>query len=173
MIKVAVLDDYQNIFKEIIDIEKLKDRYNFKIFNQAFNDENEAIVALEEFEALFIMRERTPITKTLLENLPASPESIALPDFTPRSFDTNDYAKAKAEIEKQGKATLKIIQDATGLNKVSAKRIMEYFVTAGYVNKKGNIYVLETTFDTKLGKVIERKRFYHSKYGEKKRKCGY
>tara|TARA_A100001388_G_scaffold274669_1_gene258695 strand:+ start:31 stop:981 length:951 start_codon:yes stop_codon:yes gene_type:complete len=70
MIKVAVLDDYQNIFKEIIDIEKFKDRYNFKIFNQAFNDENEAIVALEEFEALFIMRERTGITKTLLENLP-------------------------------------------------------------------------------------------------------
>ncbi len=70
MIKVAVLDDYQNIFKEIIDIEKLKDRYNFKIFNQVFNDENEAIVALEEFEALFIMRERTRITKTLLENLP-------------------------------------------------------------------------------------------------------
>ncbi len=70
MIKVAVLDDYQNIFKEIIDIEKFKDRYNFKIFNQAFNDENEAIVALEEFEVLFIMRERTRITKTLLENLP-------------------------------------------------------------------------------------------------------
>ena len=39
-----------------------------------------------------------------------------------------------------------------------------------YVSKKGNIYVLETTFDTKLGKVIERKRFYHTKYGEKKRK---
>ena len=70
MIKVAVLDDYQNIFKEIIDIERFKDKYNFKIFNEAFNDENEAIVALEEFEALFIMRERTPITKTLLENLP-------------------------------------------------------------------------------------------------------
>ena len=39
-----------------------------------------------------------------------------------------------------------------------------------YVNKKGNIYVLETTFDTKLGKVIERKRFYHTKYGDKKRR---
>ena len=70
MIKVAVLDDYQNIFKEIVDIEKFKDKYNFKIFNEAFNDDNEAIVALEEFEALFIMRERTPITKTLLDNLP-------------------------------------------------------------------------------------------------------
>ena len=70
MIKVAVLDDYQNIFKELVDIEKFKDKYNFKIFNEAFNDDNEAIVALEEFEALFIMRERTPITKTLLDNLP-------------------------------------------------------------------------------------------------------
>ena len=70
MIKVAVLDDYQNIFKEIVDTEKFKDIYSFEIFNEAFNDENEATLALEEFEVLFIMRERTPITKTLLDNLP-------------------------------------------------------------------------------------------------------
>ncbi len=70
MIKVAVLDDYQNIFKEIVEIEKLKNKFDFKIFNEPFNDENEAIESLKEFEALFIMRERTPITKNLLENLP-------------------------------------------------------------------------------------------------------
>ncbi len=70
MIKVAVLDDYQNIFKEIVDIEKFREKYDFKIFNEAFNDENEAILALEEFEVLLIMRERTPMTKTLLNNLP-------------------------------------------------------------------------------------------------------
>ena len=40
-----------------------------------------------------------------------------------------------------------------------------------YVSPKTNkLYVLETTFDTKTGKVIERKRFYHTKYGEKKRR---
>ena len=38
-----------------------------------------------------------------------------------------------------------------------------------YVSKKGNVYVLETIFDTKTGKVIERKRFYHTKYGKKRR----
>ena len=70
MIKVAVLDDYQSAFEEIIDIEKFNKKFDFKIFNEAFNDENEAIEALEEFEALFIMRERTPITKNLLINLP-------------------------------------------------------------------------------------------------------
>jgi hypothetical protein len=32
---------------------------------------------------------------------------------------------------------------------------------------------LETIFDTKLGKVVERKRFYHTKYGVKKRKWGF
>ena len=63
MIKVAVLDDYQSVFEEIIDIEKFKNKFDFKIFNEAFNDENEAIEALEEFEVLFIMRERTPSQK--------------------------------------------------------------------------------------------------------------
>jgi len=70
MIKVAVLDDYQNAFEHIIEIKKYKDKYDFKIFNEPFASEVEAGVALEEFEALLIMRERTPITKSLLVNLP-------------------------------------------------------------------------------------------------------
>ena len=70
MIKVAVLDDYQNAFKQIIDIENYKKKFDFKIFNEPFLNENDAIIALEEFDALFIMRERTPITKSLLIALP-------------------------------------------------------------------------------------------------------
>ena len=70
MIKVAVLDDYQNAFKQIIDIGKYKDKFDFKIFNETFSEEKEAVVALENFEALFIMRERTPMTKSLINNLP-------------------------------------------------------------------------------------------------------
>jgi len=70
MIKVAVLDDYQNIFEQIIDTHKFKDKFEFRIFNESFKDENETIVMLEEFEALFIMRERTPITGSLIDGLP-------------------------------------------------------------------------------------------------------
>ena len=70
MIKVAVLDDYQNAFQQIIDIKKHKDKFDFKVFNEPFVDEKEAAIELEDFEALFIMRERTPIKKTLIENLP-------------------------------------------------------------------------------------------------------
>ena len=38
-----------------------------------------------------------------------------------------------------------------------------------YVSKKGSIYILETTYDTTTGKVIDRKRFYHTNYGKKKK----
>ncbi|MDC3157064.1 D-2-hydroxyacid dehydrogenase family protein [Candidatus Pelagibacter bacterium] len=70
MLKVAVLDDYQNAFQQIVDEDKHKDRFEFKVFNNPFNDEKEAIVELEDFEALLIMRERTPMTKSLIESLP-------------------------------------------------------------------------------------------------------
>ena len=70
MIKVAVIDDYQNAFQQIVDIKKHKDKFDFKVFNEPFVDEKEAAVELEDFEVLFIMRERTPINKTLIESLP-------------------------------------------------------------------------------------------------------
>ena len=70
MIKVAILDDYQNVFEQIVNIENYKDNFDFKIFNDPFQNQEEAAVALEEFNALFLMRERTPITKSLLSDLP-------------------------------------------------------------------------------------------------------
>ena len=70
MIKVAILDDYQNAFEHIIEMDTYKNKYDFTIFNEPFLNETEAGVALEGFEALLIMRERTPITKSLIENLP-------------------------------------------------------------------------------------------------------
>jgi D-3-phosphoglycerate dehydrogenase len=70
MIKVAVLDDYQDAFRQIVDVEKYKEKFIFEVFNNPFSDEKEATIELEDFEALFIMRERTPMTKSLIENLP-------------------------------------------------------------------------------------------------------
>ena len=46
MIKVAVLDDYQNAFEQIVNKDKYENKFNFKIFNEPFIDENEALVKL-------------------------------------------------------------------------------------------------------------------------------
>ena len=69
MLKVAILDDYQNVSQQFVDIEKLSGKYEIKIFSEPFSDEADAINQLSDFEALLIMRERTPITKNLIDNL--------------------------------------------------------------------------------------------------------
>ena len=69
MLKVAILDDYQNVSQQFVDLEKLSGKYEFKIFSEPFANEDDAIEQLSDFEALLIMRERTPITKNLIENL--------------------------------------------------------------------------------------------------------
>ncbi len=69
MLKVAILDDYQNVSHEFVDLKKLSGEYEFKIFSEPFEDEADAIEQLSDFGALLIMRERTPITKNLIDNL--------------------------------------------------------------------------------------------------------
>ena len=70
MIKVAVLDDYQNVFSQIVDLTKFESKYDFKIFNEPFDNEQQTILALEDFEAIFLMRERTPMSKSIINSLP-------------------------------------------------------------------------------------------------------
>ena len=69
MLKVAILDDYQNVSKEFIDIKNLSENYEIKIFKEPFENEEDSIQKLKEFEALLIMRERTKITSNLINNL--------------------------------------------------------------------------------------------------------
>jgi len=67
--KVAILDDYQNISLIIGNFEKLKRDFDFYVFNQSFESEYDAIEKLKDFEILLVMRERTPITKNIIKNL--------------------------------------------------------------------------------------------------------
>ena len=69
MLKVAILDDYQSVSQEFVDLKKLSGKYEIKIFSEPFLNEDDAIEQLANFEALLIMRERTSITKKLIESL--------------------------------------------------------------------------------------------------------
>ena len=69
MFKVAILDDYQNVSQEFVNLKKLSGKYEIKVFSEPFVDEDDAIEKLIDFEALLIMRERTKITKNLISKL--------------------------------------------------------------------------------------------------------
>ena len=69
MLQVAILDDYPNVSQQFIDLEKLSGKYDIKIFSEPFVDEADVIKQLSDFEALLVMRERTSISKKIIENL--------------------------------------------------------------------------------------------------------
>ena len=67
--KVAILDDYQNVSLILGNFKELENDFDFYVFNQPFINEDEVIEKLKDFEILLIMRERTPITKKIIFNL--------------------------------------------------------------------------------------------------------
>ena len=69
MLKVAILDDYQNVAQDFVNLKKLSGKYQIEIFNEPFENEDDAIEQLKDFDALLVMRERTKITNNLINNL--------------------------------------------------------------------------------------------------------
>lgn len=68
--KIAILDDYQNLALDLADWSEVRARAELTVFDRPFADEAEAATALAPFDALCIMRERTPFPRSLLGRLP-------------------------------------------------------------------------------------------------------
>ena len=94
--KVAILDDYQGIAEQLVDWSTFKDSCEIKVFNQPFENEDNAIENLKNFEALLIMRERTPMTKKLMDGCPKL-RFIATSGMRNLGIDL-EYAKSKGII---------------------------------------------------------------------------
>ena len=67
--KIAVLDDYQDVVKSL-DCFKLLKGHDVHIFNETYVSPDVLASKLAEFEALVLIRERTHITEELLSRLP-------------------------------------------------------------------------------------------------------
>ena len=70
MKRVAVLDDYQNVAGEMADWSVLDGRATTTIFNDHIADEAGLVERLKPFDVVCVMRERTPLTRRILEQLP-------------------------------------------------------------------------------------------------------
>lgn len=69
-LKCAILDDYQQVALTMADWSAIAGRVEVFAMSQHFTDEVELAVHLQDCDMLVIMRERTPITATLLARLP-------------------------------------------------------------------------------------------------------
>ena len=69
-IKVAVLDDYQNVAHHFANWEKSSENIELKVFNEYIGADTNLSEKLLDFDVLCLMRERTPLPRTLINKLP-------------------------------------------------------------------------------------------------------
>jgi phosphoglycerate dehydrogenase-like enzyme len=68
--RVAVVDDYQNVALSLADWSVLDGRATVTVFNDHLADADAVIERLQPFDIVCVMRERTPMTRAIIERLP-------------------------------------------------------------------------------------------------------
>ena len=69
-VRVAVLDDYQNVAMTMADWSPVTSRADVTVFSDHVADPDELVARLAPFDVVFVMRERTPLPRGILERLP-------------------------------------------------------------------------------------------------------
>jgi phosphoglycerate dehydrogenase-like enzyme len=70
MIRIAILDDYQNMALEMADWSPLAGRAAITVFNDHLSNLDDIIARLLPFDVVCVMRERTPLPRSVIERLP-------------------------------------------------------------------------------------------------------
>src|SRR6202034_1824697 len=70
MKRIAILDDYQNVSLEMADWSPLAGRAVVTVFNDHLSKFDEIVERLLPFDVVCVMRERTPLPRSVIERLP-------------------------------------------------------------------------------------------------------
>lgn len=68
--RLAIIDDFQNVVTSVVDWTVLKDRADITVFTDHIEDVDKTAARLEPFEIVVCIRERTKFSRQLFEKLP-------------------------------------------------------------------------------------------------------
>jgi len=69
-VRCAILDDYQNVALKLADWSKVKNEIEIEVFHEHLGGPDKVIAALQGFQIVVAMRERTGFPKQVLDALP-------------------------------------------------------------------------------------------------------
>jgi phosphoglycerate dehydrogenase-like enzyme len=69
-IRIAVLDDYQGVARELADWSQVEARAQVDVFSDHLADPEAVALRLQPYDVVCVMRERTPLTRKIIEGLP-------------------------------------------------------------------------------------------------------
>jgi phosphoglycerate dehydrogenase-like enzyme len=70
LFKIAILNDYQNVALSFADWSVLDARATVTVFKDHLADSEAVVERLQPFDVVCVMRERTPMTRSIIERLP-------------------------------------------------------------------------------------------------------
>jgi phosphoglycerate dehydrogenase-like enzyme len=70
LIKIAILDDYQNVALKMADWSALRSRASIEVFSDSISNPDDLVARLLRFDVICVMRERTPLPRAMIERLP-------------------------------------------------------------------------------------------------------
>jgi phosphoglycerate dehydrogenase-like enzyme len=121
-VKVAILDDYQNAALQMADWSPLAGRATITVFNDHLNDPDAVAARLAPFEVVCVMRERTPLTRGLLERLPHL-KLIASTGFVNASIDRQAAHERGIAVAHTGYESIPTIEMTWALILASARNV--------------------------------------------------
>jgi phosphoglycerate dehydrogenase-like enzyme len=110
LIRVAVLDDYQNVALDMADWSPLAGRAEIVVFQDHVSDTDRLVERLLPFDVVCVMRERTPLSREIIERLPKL-KLIASTGRRNASIDTSAAAErgiAVAHTGYDGRSTVEL-----------------------------------------------------------------
>ena len=121
-VKVAILDDYQNAALQMADWSPLAGRATITVFNDHLDDPDALAARLAPFEVVCVMRERTPLTRSILERLPRL-KLIASTGFVNASIDIQAAHERGIAVAHTGYESTPTIEMTWALILASARHI--------------------------------------------------
>jgi phosphoglycerate dehydrogenase-like enzyme len=121
--KIAILDDYQNVAARCADWSPLTASAELTFFNDHVSDTDALVARLAPFNVICVMRERTPLTAEIIGRLPAL-KLIASTGPRNASIDVGAARGRGIEIVNTGYNSYPTIELTWGLILASARNIV-------------------------------------------------
>jgi phosphoglycerate dehydrogenase-like enzyme len=120
---IAVLDDYQSIALSLADWSVLDGRASVTVFNDHLADADAVVERLQPFDIVCVMRERTPLTRAIIERLPRL-RLIASTAFRNASIDVKAAEERGIPIVHTGYTSAPTIELTWALILASARNLV-------------------------------------------------
>lgn len=121
--RIAVLDDYQNVALLLADWSPLAERATITVFNDHLAHADAVVERLKPFDVVCVMRERTPMTRAIIERLPRL-RLIASTGMRNASIDLEAAEERGVEVVHTGYGSAPTIELTWALILASARNIV-------------------------------------------------